>query len=578
MIHELYFPLVKLAGKHDLDSQGREALDFIVKLALDMGRMDSYMIVNFLAGLMGMEPSRAQEIFLSPSGAPSKALQEAQSYALNRKMNNFGIGVPGSEGGTVPKVYELLERYNAVYYLPYIGIPLGLYKAAYGGASAGLANWRSSMDSKDVPGIRGASPDDIVQAMIFGGVPLPGEKWDNVSNTYKKREPLFPAGENIMTRLGPGKPTISRLKGSLSTAAERTALKWVMSIDKGYKGGFLGNEAIPEVYKEIEPLSPEELIEFDGWFDLVIPRARFNLKSAPAQLEILETIIKMRDKGRDPLIYKGGANPEVGLKIGEVQKWMESEGKEPPSAPRIAKVWTRVRDAIMAGFYEAFAVVQQGLLDQMKEEETRLLTKHMSDGDIRETMKSKRTQIMEDFIDQQTRYSRRASLDKTALKVRELHYLMKAGKQFGILSAYGPFSKSVNQALNGDLVGDLMSRGYKFHPLKGSWEGVSEKSVLVPNMKFSDLVEMGRKFNQESVIYKDPSGVIGMYFLKEGTVTFAVDEEGSAAVQIAVGDSLYSKSRGVSFEFGFAWGHKQPWNGSSPYTVKGLTRALAQQA
>lgn len=567
MIHELYFPLAKLAKNAKIEPRGLEAINYILKLAIDMGKMDSYMMSSFLAGVMGMDPRRAEEILLSPSGGPSKGVIEAKEYAQTHKESDPDDGAPS--------VYLLLKRYNALYYLPYIGIQLGLYNAAYGGASAGLANWRSSADSKDVPGIRGAGPDDIVQSMIFGGIPLPGKKWNNVTNSYKDREPLFPAGENIMTRLGPNRPTISRLKGSLSTAAERTALKWVMSIDKGYQGGFLGNEAIPEVYKDIEPLSPEELIEFDGWFDLVIPKVRTKLKNAPAQLEVFDIIVEMRKLGRDPMIYKGGSTPEVGIKISEIQKWMESEGRTPPSAPRISKVWSQVRDAIMAGFYEAFAVVQQGLVDQMKEEESRLLTKHMTEDDIRETMKSKRTQIMEDFIDQQTRYRRRASMDKEALKLKELQSLMRAGKQFGVMSAYGPFPKSVNQTRNGELIGELQSRGYKFHPLKGSWEGVSEKSVLVPNMKFSDLVELGRRFNQDSVIYKDPSGVIGMYFLKEGTVTFAVNEEGSAAVQMSADKELYSKARGISFEFGFMWGVKRPWNGSSPYTVNGLVKALS---
>jgi len=173
---------------------------------------------------------------------------------------------------------------------------------------------------------------------------------------------------------------------------------------------------------------------------------------------------------------------------------------------------------------------------------------------------------------------RSAGTSRVALRLRELQYLLEAGRQFGVLSAYGPFPKSVNQTRNGALVGDLQSRGYRPTPLRGSWNGVAEKSVIVPGMTFADLVVLGRKFDQDSVIYKDPSGVIGMYFLKEGTVTFAVDEAGSMAVQMAVGDALYSKARGISFEFGFVWGQKQPWNGTSPYTVRGLTRTLGQAA
>jgi hypothetical protein len=169
---------------------------------------------------------------------------------------------------------------------------------------------------------------------------------------------------------------------------------------------------------------------------------------------------------------------------------------------------------------------------------------------------------------------REAGMDRVALRIRELRSLLDAGRQFGVLSAYGPFPKSANKDRNGELMRALETKGYRPHPLRGSWDGVAEKSVLVPGMSFPDLVELGRHFDQDSVIYKDPSGVIGMYFLREGTVTFAVDDAGSMAVQVATGRDLYSKARGISFEFGFAWGVKYPWNGTTPYTVRGLSRAL----
>ena len=172
--------------------------------------------------------------------------------------------------------------------------------------------------------------------------------------------------------------------------------------------------------------------------------------------------------------------------------------------------------------------------------------------------------------------SREGGMDRVALRLRQLQHLLSAGRQFGILSAHGDGTKAENNVRNGELIRELQSRGYRYHPLKGSWEGVVEKSVLVPNMAFSDLVELGRRYTQDSVIYKDLSGVVGMYYLKEGRVTFAADEAGSIAVQMAADKTLYSKARGISFEFGFLWGLKQPWNGTTPYTIRGLTRALSQ--
>lgn len=164
---------------------------------------------------------------------------------------------------------------------------------------------------------------------------------------------------------------------------------------------------------------------------------------------------------------------------------------------------------------------------------------------------------------------------KIALRLRQFEALMGMGKKFGVLSAYGPGPKSENQRRNGELFKELQKRGYrKIIPLRGSWEGVAEKSVLVPRMAWKDLLDLGKQFQQDSVIYKDPSGVIGMYYQKDGTAEFAVTEDGNIAAVWDANKDHYSKARGISFGFGFLWGQKVPWNGSSPYTRKGLTRLL----
>ena len=164
---------------------------------------------------------------------------------------------------------------------------------------------------------------------------------------------------------------------------------------------------------------------------------------------------------------------------------------------------------------------------------------------------------------------------KVALRLKQMEAMMQKGRKFGVLSAYGPGSKSQNQERHGILMGDLQRMGYrKIHPLKGSWDGVAEKSVIVPNMAFGDLVKLGEKFDQVSVIYKDPSGVIGMYYPGQKVAEFAVAEDGSIAAAWEANKDLYSKARGISFEFGFLWGQKVPWNGSSPFTRKGVTKLL----
>jgi hypothetical protein len=164
---------------------------------------------------------------------------------------------------------------------------------------------------------------------------------------------------------------------------------------------------------------------------------------------------------------------------------------------------------------------------------------------------------------------------KIALRLKQFEALMGMGKKFGVLSAYGDGSKNENQRRNGELFQELQKRGYrKIIPLRGSWQGVAEKSVLVPGMKWQDLLDLGKRFDQDSVIYKDPSGVVGMYYQKDGQAEFAVADDGSIAAVWDANKEHYSKARGISFEFGFLWGQKVPWNGSSPYTRKGLGRLL----
>lgn len=152
--------------------------------------------------------------------------------------------------------------------------------------------------------------------------------------------------------------------------------------------------------------------------------------------------------------------------------------------------------------------------------------------------------------------------------------LLTMGGDFGILSAYGPFSKKVNQQRHGQLVAELQRRGYRrFTNLKGSWEGVAEKALLVPNMSYKDLFDLGRRFDQVSVIYKNIDGIIGMYYLRDSTAEIAVDPStNEAAYQISMNNDLYSKSRDLSFEFDFLWGQKVPWNGRTPIHSRQVKR------
>lgn len=163
-----------------------------------------------------------------------------------------------------------------------------------------------------------------------------------------------------------------------------------------------------------------------------------------------------------------------------------------------------------------------------------------------------------------------AEKKEAGLRMKTLESLMAKGRRFGVLSAYGTGSKKENKIRHGQLLADLQSMGYrKFETLKGSWDGVSEKSLFVPDMKFRDLVSLGRKYTQVSVIYKSPDGVIGMYYPAKGYAEVAVDPAtAQGEINFQPDTELYSKGRGVSFEMDFLWGQHVPWDGRSPLTRK----------
>lgn len=183
-----------------------------------------------------------------------------------------------------------------------------------------------------------------------------------------------------------------------------------------------------------------------------------------------------------------------------------------------------------------------------------------------------------------SRYRAKMALtERVALRQRTFLTLMSQGGTFGIVSAYSQGSKSENQARHGMLIADLQRLGYrKFTTLKGSWEGVAEKSVLVPNIKPEHLFALGSKYNQDATIYKAANGIVGMYYPKGGYAEVAVDPSTLApAVEMAADKSEFSKTRNWSFSLGFLWGQHVPWDGHHPITpdqVNHLVEPMIQPA
>jgi hypothetical protein len=159
--------------------------------------------------------------------------------------------------------------------------------------------------------------------------------------------------------------------------------------------------------------------------------------------------------------------------------------------------------------------------------------------------------------------------DKIALRVQQLKKLLESPvKEFGVLtSELGDMGAGEKTDAKTSLVTDLMKMGYpKTIPLKASWEGTKERSLLIPGMTFDDAIAMGRKYKQDAVIYKHPSGTLGAYFPTKNKVIVATKPDGEISAEISANPDLYSKGRGISFSFDLLWSQEIPWNMSRPAT------------
>lgn len=182
-----------------------------------------------------------------------------------------------------------------------------------------------------------------------------------------------------------------------------------------------------------------------------------------------------------------------------------------------------------------------------------------------------------------TRFSIRQARERTLLAfgVTDLEKLSQKGRQFGVVSAYrSNLSKSENQKRHGQLMADLQKMGYKsVESMKSSWEDMDtkvthkEKSIYVPHISFEDLHELGKKYEQDAVLYKDPSNTIGVYF-KDNTAVMAFNNKGDQAVSKSTdrGEG-YSKGRGLSFGLNLVDDKKFKYDGK-PITDSKLKKEL----
>ena len=164
-----------------------------------------------------------------------------------------------------------------------------------------------------------------------------------------------------------------------------------------------------------------------------------------------------------------------------------------------------------------------------------------------------------------------------------INLLHRPELRFGILSPYrGSRSKRVNQDNLGELLRLVNQAGYRWEKMRGEYKEddapkpTKEDSILIYNVDPEFLFELGNKFDQDSVIYKEDD-VIGIYNLKKNTVVVAADPQkehiSKDDYKIQKGKALVSKPRSDwSFEFKIRWGERMPWNGKNPITREDIKK------
>ena len=79
------------------------------------------------------------------------------------------------------------------------------------------------------------------------------------------------------------------------------------------------------------------------------------------------------------------------------------------------------------------------------------------------------------------------------------------GESAGIITAHTKIDSATADQTNKErsekLFGELRALGYDPWPFIGKYEGKKEKSFLIPNISKLDLIKLGNRYNQKTVIW-----------------------------------------------------------------------------
>lgn len=131
---------------------------------------------------------------------------------------------------------------------------------------------------------------------------------------------------------------------------------------------------------------------------------------------------------------------------------------------------------------------------------------------------------------------------------------------FAILSAENPFGKQASSSYNSEsrkrLEKRLRGMNFGFQKLKGKY-GQLENSLFIPNIMKSEAMELGKEFDQESIIFGEKAGKKGDYEGMKIEMVYTDDRFGEVEgtryvwVNMSDADDLYSVVKGRKFQIPF---------------------------
>lgn len=171
--------------------------------------------------------------------------------------------------------------------------------------------------------------------------------------------------------------------------------------------------------------------------------------------------------------------------------------------------------------------------------------------------------------------------------MREMERWNASDRPYALLSAVQGGSLSERKARHAELLQELQRLGLKHEDVRGQWEEASsgkmraEPSLWIKDIDLETALALGRKFDQDAVIWKSPEGVVGMYDLRSNTVRVPSKDGAPAfgAESVSVGpkgpkvDRLpnpsdqFARGKSMSFGVNYDFGDEKsvlPWDGKSP--------------